>query len=173
MFHEIIYPNTGNAFEDSLLAPGGNTWENMTGDWTDGLMQFAEDRVYTEENTITYARYWHGYLVLLKPLFMIMDLDGIYVLNAIAQIALGLAVLYFMYKRLGMYSIAYAVMMLCMHPENIMKSFQLSSIYYAMQITMLLLLIKKKWKEEGFHELERGHPPHLVKGKILCLSNSW
>lgn len=148
MYHEVIYPNTGNAFEDSLLAPGGDVWYDMIGDWTAGLMDFAEDRDYSDDNTITYARYWHGYLVFLKPLFSIMTLDGIYVINAIAMIVLGLAVLYFFYKRLGKYAIAYIVMLLCMHPENIAQSFQLSSIYYAMQITLLLLLMKKDWKKE-------------------------
>lgn len=148
IFHEIIYPNTGNAFEDSLLAPGGNTWDNMIGDWTEGLMNFAEGRNYTDENTITYARYWHGYLVLLKPLFMIMDLEGIYILNTIVLLALVGIVMYLLYKRLGAYAIAYLVAILSMHPENIVQSFQLSSIFYALNITLLLLLWKKDWKEE-------------------------
>lgn len=147
MYHEVIYPNTGNAFEDSLLAPGGDVWYDMVGDWTAGLMDFAENREYTEDNTVTYARYWHGYLIFLKPLFSLMDLDGIYLINTIAQFILGIAVLYLFYKRLGKYCIAYVIMMLCMHPENIAVSFQLSSIYYAMQITLLLLLMKKDWKK--------------------------
>ena len=148
MFHEVIYPNTGNAFQDALLAPGGDVWSNMVGDWTSGLMQYAEDRVYTPESTVTYARYWHGYLILLKPLFLLMDLDGIYLMNTIVMLALSGAVLFLMYKRLGMYSLAYVVMMLCMHPENIAVSFQLSSIFYAMHITLLFMLIKKNWSEE-------------------------
>lgn len=148
MFHEIIYPNTGNAFEDSLLAPGGDVWFDMIGDWTAGLMDFAEDREYTEENTITYARYWHGYLIFLKPLFFIMNLDGIYLINTILIGGLSLSVFYLMYKRLGLYSIAYLVALLTMHPENIVVSFQLSSIFYALNITMLLLLWKNAWTKE-------------------------
>ena len=148
MFHEVIYPNTGHAFEDSLLAPGGDVWFDMIGDWTAGLMDFAEDREYTEENTITYARYWHGYLIFLKPLFLFMELNGIYIINTIALVALCLAVLYFMYKRLGIYSLAYFVALLTMHPENIVVSFQLSSIFYALNITLLLLLMKKDWTKE-------------------------
>lgn len=148
MFHEVIYPNMGNAFEDSLLAPGGDVWFDMVGDWTAGLMDFAEDRDYTEENSITYARYWHGYLIFLKPLFLIMELDGIYIINTIVLSVLCLAVLYLMYKRLAIYSIAYVVALLCMHPENIVVSFQLSSIFYALNITLLLLLMKKDWTKE-------------------------
>lgn len=148
MFHEVIYPNTGNAFEDALLAPGGDVWSNMVGDWTAGLMQYAEEREYTPESTVTYARYWHGYLAIIKPLFLIMDLDGIYIMNTIGIIALCGAVSYLLWKRIGIYSIAYVVMMLCMHPENIAVSFQLASIFYAMHITMLLMLIKKDWTEE-------------------------
>lgn len=148
MFHEVIYPNTGNAFEDSLLAPGGDVWFDMIGDWTAGLMDFAEDRDYTDDNTITYARYWHGYLVFLKPLFSFMTLDGIYILNTIVLAALSLAVLYLLYKRAGIYCIAYVVALLTMHPENIAVSFQLSSIFYALNITLLLLLWKKNWTKE-------------------------
>ena len=148
MYHEVIYPNTGNAFSDALLAPGGDVWSNMIGDWTSGLMDYAENREYTKESTVTYARYWHGYLILLKPLFMLMDLDGIYILNTIGVFALCAIVFYLLYKRTGYYSIAYVVMMLCMHPENIPVSFQLSSIFYAIHITMLLLLLKNDWEEE-------------------------
>lgn len=148
MFHEVIYPNTGNAFEDSLLAPGGDVWFDMIGDWTAGLMDFAEDRDYTDDNTITYARYWHGYLVFLKPLFSIMTLDGIYIMNTIVLATLSLAVLYLLYKRAGIYCIAYVVALLTMHPENIAVSFQLSSIFYALNITLLLLLWKKNWTKE-------------------------
>ncbi|MBQ8519317.1 MAG: hypothetical protein IJ455_06950 [Agathobacter sp.] len=148
MFHEVIYPNTGNAFEDSLLAPGGDVWFDMIGDWTAGLMDFAEERDYTEDNSITYARYWHGYLIFLKPLFFLMDLEGIYIVNTIVLSALGLAVLYLMYKRLGVYSIAYLFALFTMHPENIVVSFQLSSIFYALNITLLLLLLKKDWTKE-------------------------
>ncbi|MBQ2902229.1 MAG: hypothetical protein IJE49_10325 [Agathobacter sp.] len=148
MFHEVIYPNTGNAFEDSLLAPGGDVWFDMIGDWTAGLMDFAEDREYTDNNSITYARYWHGYLIFLKPLFLLMELDGIYIINTIALLILRIAVLYLLYKRIGMYSIAYLVALLTMHPENIVVSFQLSSIFYALNITLLLLLWKKDWAKE-------------------------
>ena len=160
MYHEVIYPNTEHAFVDSLLAPGGNTWNDMIGDWTAGLMDFAENREYTEKNTVTYARYWHGYLVLLKPLFSFMTLEGIYVINTIVLAGLCLAVLYFMYKRLGLYSLAYLVALFTMHPENIVVSFQLSSIFYALNITLLLLLVKKTWSmspETAWHVI---HPSH-------------
>lgn len=148
MFHEVIYPNTGNAFEDSLLAPGGDVWFDMVGDWTAGLMDFAEERDYTEDNSITYARYWHGYLIFLKPLFLFMELDGIYIINTIVLTILCGAVLYLLYERLGLYCIAYLVALLTMHSENIVVSFQLSSIFYALNITLLLLLWKKDWTKE-------------------------
>lgn len=148
MLHEVIYPNTGNAFEDSLLAPGGNPWADELGDPADGLIKLATERSYTDGNMITYARYWHGYLVFLKPLFMFLNLEGIYILNAIVLVALVAAVLYFFYKRLGMYSIAYLITVLSMHPENIVQSFQLSAIFYALNITLLLLLMKKERKDE-------------------------
>ena len=148
MIHEVIYPNAENAFENSMLVPSYNVWNNVDKNWTvDALMKSAEGRTYTSKNTLLYPKYWHGYLTVLKPLFLVMDIQGIYLFNTITIAILTVLVLVLYYKRLGIYSMAYLVMILCMHPENIAQSFQLSAIYYALNITMLLLLLKKEWKK--------------------------
>ena len=149
MIHEVIYPNSENAFENSMLVPSFNVWSNVDKNWTvDALMKSAEGREYTSKNTLLYPKYWHGYLTILKPLFSIMDIQGIYILNTITLSALTIAVLVLLYKRLGRYFIAYLVTVLCMHPENMVQSFQLSAVFYALNITMLILLMKKDWKKE-------------------------
>lgn len=148
MFFEVIQPSSGSALQDALLVPNADYisrwWEN----WTDVLMEYANDRVYSESDHLTYARYWHGYLVFLKPLFLFFKLDVIYIINAIVLIVLSFANIYFINKRLGNYWIAYVLGIFVMHPINIVQSFQLSTVFYAMQITLLLLMIREKWKYE-------------------------
>lgn len=148
ILHEIIIPGSGDALQDAMLAPTANYILRWYDDWTDVLIEFATEREYTEVDYLSYARYWHGYLVFLKPLFMFMELQGIYILNGIILLGLTIAITYLLKKRLGNYWIAYLFAVLTMNPINIVQSFQLSTVFYAIQITMLLLLIKEKWKSE-------------------------
>jgi len=48
-----------------------------------------------------YPRYWHSWLIFLKPLLMIFDIKQIKIIHLLLQIGLLLAVLCLMYKRLG------------------------------------------------------------------------
>lgn len=96
---------------------------------------------------VNYARYWHGYLVFLKPLLMFMNVQDIYYLHAMLMVFLTGWIFCLLYKRLGKYCIAYAVTIIAMNPVAIAQSFQLSTIYYAMQLTLLLLLYCKKEKQ--------------------------
>jgi len=147
MLYEVIYPNTGNAFQDALLSPTYNYLARWGEDWAEVLMEYASD-VNASTDYVPYARYWHGYLVFLKPLFMFLNLQGIYFLNAFVVSLLTIIIARLFYKRLGNYWIAYMVTILLMHPFNIVQSFQLSTVFYAMQITLLIMLLSDKWKYE-------------------------
>ena len=148
MLHEIIIPSSGDALQDSLLAPTADYIARWKSNWTDVLIEYATDREYGEDDYVTYARYWHGYLVVLKPLFMFMDLQGIYILNGIVLMGLSIWITCLLKKRIGNYWIPYVVALLTMNPLAIVQSFQLSTVFYATQITMLLLLMKDNWKKE-------------------------
>lgn len=148
MLYEVIQPSSGNALKDSLLAPSADYFPRWWENWVDVLMEYANERNYSETDYVTYGRYWHGYLIFLKPLFLFLDLQGIYIINTIVLILLTGAVACLFKKRLGNYWIAYILSILLMHPLAIVQSFQLSTVFYAMQITLLLLLLKDKWKME-------------------------
>lgn len=148
MLYEVIQPSSGNALKDSLLAPSADYFPRWWDDWADVLIEYASERNYTETDYITYGRYWHGYLIFLKPLFLFMDLEAIYILNTIILCVLTLSVAYLFKKRLGNHWVAYILAIMLMHPGAIVQSFQLSTIFYAMQITLLLLLMKEWWKPE-------------------------
>lgn len=92
--------------------------------------------------TESYARYWHGYLVVLKPLLTVMNLNSIRVLNMYVQLALVLLVAVWMARRglskqVAALFAAYAS--LC--PAAVMQSLQYSTAFYAAFGAMAVLLI--------------------------------
>lgn len=146
MLLETIAPNINGTLQDALLCPSGDYFQNQWGDWADTLMNYAND-AQGDLSYVNYARYWHGYLVFLKPLLMFMNVQDIYYLHAMLMVFLTGWIFCLLYKRLGKYCIAYAVTIIAMNPVAIAQSFQLSTIYYAMQLTLLLLLYCKKEKQ--------------------------
>lgn len=148
MFFEVIQPSSGSTLQDALLAPNADYISRWWDNWTDVLMEYANNRVYSDADYITYARYWHGYLVFLKPLFLFFKLDAIYIINAIVLTIISFINTYNIKKHLGNYWIAYVLGLLVMHPINIVQSIQLSTVFYAMQITILLLMSRADWIKE-------------------------
>lgn len=141
ILHEVIYPGTGDALSDAMLVPTAFYFGEGTAQWIDMLMYVADTSDLTRDNYYTYGRYWHGYLVLLKPLFCFFTLEQIYLLNGMILIVMLLAITYLAYRRLGKYVMAYLLAIALLHPIYIMRSFQLSPVFYGLNITVLLLLL--------------------------------
>ncbi len=92
--------------------------------------------------TSSYARYWHGFLVIIKPLLLVMDYGGIRVLNGIVQVLLIIAIIFLFYKRKKKeYIIPYLISYLMLMPVVLMKSMQFSACFYILSIGVLSLLL--------------------------------
>ena len=133
MLQNAVY-SSGNAFQDTLTSPrylfGG-----------DGGVYDLISAVHGENPNRTisyYARYWHGYLIVLKPLLTFFDLSDIRVMNAICQLLLIFTCLYELTKvhnpRL---LLAFTALMAVWSPVTIGMSFQYASCLY---ITLLAIL---------------------------------
>ena len=91
--------------------------------------------------TESYARYWHGYLVALKPLLMVMNLNSIRVLNMYAQLALVLLVAALMVRHgLSRHVLALFAAYASLCPAAVMQSLQYSTAFYAAFGAMAVLL---------------------------------
>ncbi|MDO4324202.1 MAG: hypothetical protein Q4C61_16945 [Lachnospiraceae bacterium] len=95
-----------------------------------------------------YARYWHGYLVVLKPLLLFFNLNEIRDIN-VFFILLGISIIMIlMYKnRLQKYIVPLLVAVAFMNPMTISASIQFSTIFYTVVVSLIVLLLfnKKKW----------------------------
>ena len=94
---------------------------------------------FTEHGS--YARYWHGYQVILRPLLEIFDYQQIRILNGLVQLLLCLAVCWLMYrKKKAVYAVPYFIGYLMMMPLALADSLQFSPCYYVYTIGCLVLL---------------------------------
>lgn len=92
-----------------------------------------------------YARYWHGSLVFLRPLLLILNLRQIYVLLGILLCLLLLTVILLIYKRIGLvFSIGFGISALCVSPWYIPLSLEYCpTILLALAGCIVLLLLYK------------------------------
>ncbi len=106
----------------------------------------------TEEHT-EYARYWHGYLVILKPLLSFFDymqirgINGVFILCIIIWIVLEL-----LRKKMWKGVIAYLLAVFSMFPMAIPYSLQFSTVFYIGNIALLLVVKKNsEWVKKNHY----------------------
>lgn len=115
----------------------------------ESLAMYLESRGTGGEHT-DYARYWHGYLVFLKPLLCFLDYVQIRILNGILLIGmLSWIVLEFLKKKMWRGAAAYLLSVCSVFPMAIPFSLQFSTIFYIGNIALLLVLKGNSiWKEK-------------------------
>ena len=138
MLNNAIYNGKENVINKSMLVYRDTLIGNT--DTIKTLRNFYTNEQETEKST--YSRYWHGYLVLLKPLLMLFDYSNIRMLNALAQTMLLVLVAVLMYKKnKEKYIIPYIFSMLMLSPFTVMLSLQFSSIFYITNLSVAFLLL--------------------------------
>lgn len=111
----------------------------------EALINYSKGGNLTSE--ISYARYWHGYLITLKPLLYFFNYGQIRIINLIFQISLTIILLYLMYKNnLKECIIPYLISYLMLMPYIIGISLQYSSCFYIFTIGCILLMLIPKEK---------------------------
>lgn len=91
----------------------------------------------------SYGWYWHGYLVVLKPLLAIMSYTDIIMLNCFAVIVSIVLTVYYMINRAkNGFLLPYLLAIIIINPITVAMSFQYSTIWYTMHICLLYMIIK-------------------------------
>ncbi|MBR1457458.1 MAG: hypothetical protein IJ594_09930 [Oscillospiraceae bacterium] len=88
----------------------------------------------------SYARYWHGFLVFLRPAYAMLGYLGIRHLNMLLQYALLTLLLLLLRWRCPQALLPFILTVLLLAPTAITRSLQFSSVYYVVLFTSLLLL---------------------------------
>lgn len=96
-----------------------------------------------EENYLPYmyGRYWHGYEIIQKPLFMLFTIRGIRLVNYFFLIFLLGTVTFLLYKKVNCtVSISFLISFFMVGGILIPRSLQFSSMFYVSFISMILVL---------------------------------
>ena len=139
MLAEASHPNGNSPFIDAMQVV-----RYVANEYPDqSLVSWAETGEYSYESP--YPQYWHGYLVLLKPLLTFMDYAGIRVLNGSCQVLMAVLISITLWCRgkkqfIVPWLLSYAMLM----PAALAKSLQFSSCYYVFSLAAVTLLCRKK-----------------------------
>jgi len=136
--HESDLPLTTRAAENHRYHGHANAYYTL-------LAWEKADPATLESGPI--ARYWHGYLVLLKPLLMVMSYLDIRMVMMMVQSVLLAAVIAGLCRRnLAKLIAPFLLSLLCVTPSVTGFSLQFSTALYTMLTAMIgLLYLPKKW----------------------------
>lgn len=122
------------------LVPGKNPAEAL-------VSIYLEDG---EKIDFTYGRYWHGYLVFLKPLLVFFNYGEIRYLNMAFQFILIFLIMYLLAKQnKAQYGIAFCFYVLSLNPVALMLSMFFSIDYILTLLSIAILLFKEKQYKEN------------------------
>ncbi len=92
---------------------------------------------------IIYPRYWHGYLVVIKPLLSVMKANHLRILFAYAVFILFVVALLTCQKILGTpYALAVAAAVMILNLVSVSMSFQFAPVYFV-TMTAIIFMLKK------------------------------
>lgn len=150
MLHSAVYEAEGrNVLEQAMGIYRGELSEEY---WVPGeaVIRYAIGETLPYEES--YARYWHGYLVFLKPLLLCFNLANLRLFGTVLQPLLLGVVLWLFYKRGRMeYGMAYGATVLCMLPVSMQLSLSLSICYLILSAVVIYQLCRHEKLEEKKH----------------------
>lgn len=96
-----------------------------------------------------YSYYWHGYVVLLRPLLFLLNYADIRTINQLLQMLLVFSLAYILYRRKGVpwAALALTVYGLLM-PMAVSQALQYSWVFYIGMIGSLIIVIFRDWLAE-------------------------
>lgn len=145
MVRNAIFPGTGNLIEDAMLNP---KYSYRGASQTDSLLKELQGETENREVSC-YARYWHGYLLYLKPLLILRPIKDIRMLNGTLQLLLAFYLFWLISKKMdSKYSWAFLLSYVMLNPVSLAMSFQYTSMYYIMMLGSIYML--KKWNTDWF-----------------------
>lgn len=139
MLSNAIFEGTGNPLRDALTNP---RMEFTPGDSVpvDSLSQYAQGN--EDGRIVTYARYWHGYLLFLKPLLLFFTPSDLRLLNMTVQLLLAALVLGLAYKQKGFcLALPLGAALLCLNPISTALCFQYTDVYLLTLLSCAVLLL--------------------------------
>jgi len=139
LLEQALYLYRGESDAGDSWAPGFSL-----ADYLNGIEQPREAQ---------YPRYWHGYLVVLKPLLMLTTLPSIRMTAAAAQLLLaGVVMLLCGKRRESLLGMAFLTSLPFLYFFSMFTSLSLSICFYLSTVAMVMqLFFHEKWNTRGYY----------------------
>ena len=141
----IMLTNAINGEGDNLLDKALNVYRILYDEKNpcEGLIAYAHNE--PGYSISSYSRYWHGYLIFLKPLLLLFTYQEIRLLNiAVQMLTIILLIVLLVRKNLCRYLLPLGISIWYLCPIATAESLQFSSVFYITVISMLIFL---KWEK--------------------------
>ncbi len=140
MLRTAIFPGSNSVINDAMLNP---RFEYKNSNQVQSLVRQLKGQK-NNRNITLYGRYWHGYLVILKPLTLFADVSYMRLLNLLIQVLLTSYLISLIVKQLGTgFGLSYLLSYLVLNPISLAMCFQFSTIFYV--TTLISILLLKRW----------------------------
>ena len=105
-----------------------------------------------KKNVTSYGRYWHGYLVYVKPMLLVFNYEIIRMINTLGIISISLYLIYIMYNNgLKKYIIPFVLTYLLLNPMVSFYLLDYSDLIYIFVIASVITIKKKNiWDDSKF-----------------------
>lgn len=138
MLLESAYPQHISPLVDAMNAPNGSIGDLEPYDYF--ISHYINGINY--DSTYIYPRYWHGYLIFLKPLLLLTNYSTLRTINGIVQAITVLLTCFLLYKKGHKKSIIpYILSFLMLMPIIMAMTFQYSSCFYVFTFGCIALLL--------------------------------
>lgn len=113
----------------------------------------ADEKESKDTYALSYGRYWHGYLVFLKPLLLFFDYGSIRIINLIFQTGVNLFLIFLLYrKEQKRYIFPYVLTVLLLMPLTTAWSLQFSSVFYLFAVGLIVMInYYDQWKNREWY----------------------
>lgn len=142
MIQNTVPPKEFTAIEAALLNPSLR-WPQPSINPAEILVKVMEDQIPNNSFIYIYPRYWHGYLVFLKPMLEFFKIKTLREINAFFQFWLMVVVSFLTYKRLGVcFAFALLFALSSINPITAALDFQIATIFYILLFSLIFMLKK-------------------------------
>lgn len=141
------YENTENIFTEALLS----NRVVVNGMMDSEILAAEAAGKALDGNVSSYGRYWHGYLLYLKPLLMILNYGQIRYLIGFLQFSLFAGIMYLLVKsNKERHIIPFCVAYLFLNPATLSLSLQYFPAYVLTMIQFLIILLQEEKYKNSF-----------------------
>ena len=159
----IYHIDSEDAVKSTLWA---NYYETIPMDINNDFIDAVEE---SKEANTQYLRYWHGSMLILRPLFIVFNIEQIYLINEIALSILALVLLIMLFKKSKKVAIVFLLALILVSSWYVAYCIEYSTTFYVMLIaSMIAIKIDSKNKDLADKANSKLFNLFLITGIITC-----